>query len=107
MTPVTQSTIQSYVDSVPYDSWWTDRQSVVRGFYTALMAQFSARGGNWPITSFWDPWANQWSGVHKEELPAPDAVGTDSYCLAAAHRKYTDIIYHVIGTTGSIEPGTC
>lgn len=106
-TPVTQSALQSYIDSVPYDSWWTDRQTVVRGFYTALMTQYAARGGSWPITSFWDPWANQWSGVPKEELPAPDATDASNYCLAATHRKYTDIVYHVTGTVGVVQPGGC
>ena len=107
MTPVTQTAIQGYIDSVPYDSWWTDRQTVVRGFYTALMTQYTARGGSWPITSFWDPWANQWSGVPKEELPAPDASDPGNYCLVATNRKYTDIIYHVVGTVGEIQPGGC
>ena len=107
MTPVTQSAIQSYIDSVPYDSWWTDRQTVVRGFYMALMTQYAARGGSWPITSFWDPWANQWSGVPKEELPAPDATDASNYCLVATHRKYTDIVYHVMGTVGAVQPGGC
>ena len=105
--PVTQAAIQSYIDSVPYDSWWVDRQEVVRSFYTALMTQYTARGGSWPITSFWDPWANQWSGVPKEELPAPDASSPNNYCLAATHRTYTDVAYHVIGTVGAVQPGGC
>lgn len=107
MTPVTQSAIQSYIDSVPYDSWWTDRQAVVRGFYTALMTEYSARGGTWPVTSFWDPLANEWSGVKKQELPAPDPSDSNNYCLAAVHRTYTDILYRVKGTVGSIESGGC
>ncbi|MGE5298733.1 MAG: hypothetical protein ACM3KF_01710 [Acidobacteriota bacterium] len=105
--PVTQATIQSYIDSVPYDAWWTDRQAVVRGFYTALMAEYSARGGTWPVTSFWDPWANEWSGVKKQELPAPDPSDSNNYCLVAVHRTYTDILYRVKGTVGTIEPGGC
>lgn len=105
--PVTQAAIQAYIDSVPYDSWWIDRQDVVRGFYTALMTQFAARGGNWPIMSFWDPWANQWSGVHKEELPEPDPVGKHSYCIAATHQKYPDITFHTKGSSGEVVAGPC
>lgn len=105
--PVTQSAIQSYIDSVPYDSWWIDRQSVVRGFYSALISQFTASGGTWPITSFWDPWANQWSGVPKSDLPAPDSDGSDSYCIMAASVHFPDIIYHTVGSGGQIVSGAC
>lgn len=105
--PVTQAAIQSYIDSVPYDSWWVDRQEVVRSFYTALMTQYTARGGSWPVTSFWDPWANEWSGIKKQELPAPDPSDSNNYCLVAVHRTYTDILYRVKGTVGTIEPGGC
>lgn len=71
------------------------------------MSQYAARGGTWPITSFWDPWANQWSGVPKEELPMPDANNPNNYCVAATHRKYTDVSYHITGVTGAVEPGGC
>lgn len=105
--PVTKATLQAYIDSVPYDSWWTDRQTVVRGFYSELIAQHTARGGSWPVASFWDPWANQWSGVQKQDLPAPNSANPNSYCLSATHLTYTDIVYHVSGSGGAIEQGAC
>lgn len=105
--PVTEAAIQNYINSVPYDSWWTDRQDVVRGFYTALKTLFVARGGTWPITSFWDPWANQWSGVPKQELPPPESTSKHNYCIVASHRKHTNLVFHTKGSNGAIVSGAC
>ena len=106
-TPITRQTLQSYVDSVPYDSWWTDRQAVIRDFYTALMDRFESSGGTWPITSFWDHWANQWSGVHKEELPALSSDAENGYCIIAVHKKYADMPYVITSTDGKPHEGSC
>lgn len=109
-TPVTRDQIQGYMDSVPYDSWWTDRQDVVRGFYEELVNRFTAKGGAFPVTSFWDTWANQWSGVHKEELPAPDAsvggLADGGYCVQAYHSNFPDNVFKIT-QDDKIEPGGC
>lgn len=107
-TPLRVSAIENYIDSVPYDSWWTDRQDVIRGFYRELIDRFERRGGTFPVTSFWDPWANQWSGVPKEELPplAPMRSDDGSFCVEAYHDKYPDNVYKIT-ETGKIEPGNC
>lgn len=108
-TPVTRSDIQAYIDSVPYDDWWTDRQDVVRGFYYELMNRFEQRGGSFPVESFWDPWATQWSGTLKEDLPppsAPPAQAAGSYCVEAYHRSFPDEVFYIT-EKDIIEPGTC
>ena len=108
-TPVLKSQIESYIASVPYDSWWIDKQDVVRGFYGALISRFESRGGSWPITSFWDPWANPGNGgVQKEELPPPDPpmMGL-RYCIEATHIDYEDIKLIVTSEDSSIRPGEC
>ena len=97
-TPVTRADIQEYIDEEPYDDWWTDRQDVVRGFYTELANRFEAKGGTFPITSFWDTWANQWSGVHKEELPPPGPRPSDdkgAFCVEAWHNKFPEQVYKI------------
>ncbi len=107
--PVTVATIQSYMNSVPSDSWWTDRQDVVRGFYQELINRFQQKGGTFPVTTFWDPWANQWSGVYKEELPTLPAIRNSydgDFCIEAYHSKYPDNIYK-INQNGKIEEGGC
>ena len=108
-TNVTRTKIQTYVDSVPYDSWWIDRQDVVRGFYTELMNRFEAKGGTFPITSFWEPDANPWWGIPKEELPAPSpqpAGSKGSYCVQAYHVKFPDTIYKIT-EDDKVELGSC
>lgn len=107
-TPVSQAQLQQYIDSVGYDAWWVDKQEVVRGFYTELITVFAARGGSWPITSFWDPWANQWAGVPKQDLPAPDSSsGASAYCIMATHRRYTDIVYKATADNPTPRVGSC
>ncbi len=106
-TPVTQQQINGYIAGVPYDSWWIDRQSVIRGFYEELSKRFAARGGTWPVNSFWDPWANQWSGVKKEELPPPDPAGTSTYCIQGGHREYSDLVYSMSDLDATPHEGAC
>ncbi len=108
--PVTEEKIQNYIDSVPYDAWWVDRQTVVRGFYEELIARFIDRGGSWPITSFWD-YNNETWGVKKQALPEPDAINSSAgmgiYCIQVSHSKYSGIIYHTVGADGAIEEDGC
>lgn len=108
-TPVTKANIQEYINDVPYDSWWIDRQDVVRGFYTQMIQRFEAKGGTFPVTSFWDTWANQWSGVPKEELPAPSpppASTAGAYCVEAYYARFPDDIYKIT-QDDKIEARTC
>lgn len=106
-TPVTRSQIQNYIDNVPYDSWWTDKQEVVRGFHSELISRFEASGGTWPVTSFWDPWANIWSGVHKQELPSPEPVNPGEYCVQAIHHSYPDKAYSITNNDTGPTEGYC
>jgi prepilin-type N-terminal cleavage/methylation domain-containing protein len=105
--PLTQSQIQSYMASVPADSWWTDKQSVIQGFYSTLMSTYSSEGGSWPVQSFWDPWANQYSGVQKQNLPSPDPVTGASYCISAVSNKYPDMSYIVTADNTTPRSGNC
>jgi type II secretory pathway pseudopilin PulG len=112
-TPLQKTALTNYIASVPYDSWWIDRQEVVRGFYQTLIDRFEARGGTWPITSFWDPWANQFSGVGFEPLPpfsiipSPHANDPHYYCIEAVHVDHDDMLYHLSSDDPSVKPGAC
>lgn len=106
-TPVTQANIQTLVDNAPSSGYWADQQQVVQNFYTTLMNKYSAQGGTWPITSFWDSWANQWSGVPAEALPSADPIDPDDYCIEAQSTKYSDIVYKATGADSEITPGKC
>lgn len=106
--PVSKASLENYIKNVPYDSWWIDRQDVVRGFYREMISRFESRGGKFPITSFWDPWANQWSGVQKEELPPLVSRNYDSgtFCVEAYHNKYPENKYKITENSRA-ESGTC
>lgn len=107
-TPVTKEQIEQYMTTVPYDSWWSNKQDVVRSFYAALIALYTTSGGTWPITSFWDTWATSSSGVQRQELPVGSAAsGVARYCITATHRKYTDISYIVTGDALAPHQGSC
>lgn len=106
-TPVTRNQIQNYINNVPYDSWWTNKQEVVRNFHTELISRFEASGGKWPITSFWDPWANMWSGVHKEGLPTPEPLNPGEYCVQAIHHSYPDKVYSITNNDTGPTEGHC
>lgn len=114
-TPVTKTAIQSYMSSVPTDSYWYDRQTVVRTYYQTLMDRFEAQGGTFPVTSFWDPWANQWDGVPYQALPAlpPPSTTTQpneltkSYCVIGTSAKYSDIIYSFSSSELKAKQGNC
>lgn len=107
-TPVTKANIESYITNVPYDAWWTDKQTVIRAFYTELMNRYTQRGGVWPITSFWEPDANQYWGVPKEELPvATGDMYVDQYCIEVVHKKYTSLTYYVTSESKAPAEGVC
>lgn len=107
-TPLTKSTLQAYIASVPADSWWTDRQAVVQGFYNELINRFESRGGVWPITSFWDPWADASNGgVMKQPLPPIDASMPAGYCLQAQNTKFNSVLYKVTDTSPRPTEGGC
>lgn len=103
--PLTSTALQSYVNSVPYDDWWIDKQQVTRSFYTELMSRFTERGGTWPVTSFWDTWA---SGVQKEILPEPDpSSDLTKYCIVAYSSLYPEISYFLTADDQRIRSGNC
>ena len=107
-TPVQRSQLTAYIASVPYDSWWTDRQSVVRGFYTELINRFESRGGKWPITSFWDHWANDGNGgVKRDSLPILESPEIQRYCVQAVHQKYPDVVYSIASQNVNPQEGAC
>ena len=105
--PVTRQKIENYLEVVEYDDWWTDKQAVIRTFYTELASRFESQGGTWPITSFWDHWANEWAGVHKEDLPEPSSSSEDGYCILGVSKRYPDMPYSIKNTDGAPHEGDC
>ena len=82
--PITATTFSDYVATVPPgDSYHPNQQSVVRNFYLQMQSRLVAQGGSFPVTTFWDSWANPGNGgVIHQPLPPPSDSGS-TYCLQA------------------------
>lgn len=105
--PIAQTTVNNWYDSnIGYDAWRPHHKEDVLAFASELTSRYQAMGGTYPVTSFWDPWASPGNGVMKEELPAPDATNTSSYCLQGVYGGNSTYTWHV-GPSGSIAGGPC
>jgi general secretion pathway protein G len=108
-TPLAESTINTYINSVPAgDAWHPNQQPTIKKFYTELRDRFKASGGLFPVASFWDSWASPSNGVLKESLPEPDNADADetSYCVQAVYDNKADLSWHIT-ENGRITQGTC
>lgn len=109
-TPISSVTLPNYATNIPPGgSWRPNQQAVLRAFYTELHNRFLAVGGNYPVSSFWDPWATSGNGgVMTQTLPTPTAPGPDgtTYCIQATHMKHTDLMWH-IQKGDKLTSGTC
>ncbi|MEO8691671.1 MAG: prepilin-type N-terminal cleavage/methylation domain-containing protein [Candidatus Saccharimonas sp.] len=106
--PVKSNTLSDLANSLNYnDSWRPNRTAVEQEFYNTWDSRFTASGGVYPVTSFWDPWANQWSGVPMEALPAPTVPDQTGYCIEAHSERYPDVYYHITDTDSTPVKGKC
>lgn len=107
--PVTDSTLTNLADSLDYssDTWRPNRTAIEQEFYNTWHTRFMAQGGYYPITTFWDPWANQWAGIPKEDLPEPDANSLSIFCVQATHDKFPNMPYIITNTNKEPSPGSC
>jgi type II secretory pathway pseudopilin PulG len=110
-TPVASTALPAVVSGINYnDSWRPDRDQIEKDFYQTWHERFQNQGGNYPITSFWDPWctgACVW-GTQLSPLPTHSgstAVETD-YCIQASSQRYGDINKHVVTGSGVLD-GPC
>lgn len=96
----TQARLQEYVDTAASaNPDHPTYRATIQAFMDELVRRFSAQGGKFPITEYWNPW----EGV--PNLPPPTTPPSDAsgkYCIIASHRKYADISY--VSTQNSIAP---
>lgn len=94
-TPVTDTTLLTYADNfTTNDTWNASQATVIKNFYHELVDRQTREGGTFPITSFWDSWANSGNGgVMTQPLPTP--VPQPWYCVQATSTQYSDLLYHV------------
>ena len=103
--PIQSTTITNwYASSVPIDLWWADRRTVSQNFANLLTSRYLAKGGTFPITSFWDNWGGTY-GYQALPTPSLDPNAT-SYCVQARHERYPDMVWHV-DKDGKPTEGAC
>ncbi len=120
--PITSSSMSTFIAGInSTDPWFPDRNHVEKQFYQELSDRFLAKGGTYPVTTFWNPsygcnaW-NCWDAPGFEPLPVlPPSTGpttgpnelTKSYCIIATHAKYNDILYSFSSSKLSSSTGNC
>lgn len=106
-TPLAKNTLTNYADNFTVNGEWNKaaQEGAVKYFYGELVDRFEDRGGEFPITSFWDYWANESNGgVMFQPLPT-DVRETPYYCVEAAHDRF-DLIWHTTSDQQILE-GPC
>jgi len=108
-TPISANTFPDYAGSLNYtDAWNPSREQIERTFYLELRNRLTAQGGSFPVTSFWDSWANSGNGgVIKQELPAASEFGEGvTFCAEAIYNERENTTWHV-RRGGVPTPGAC
>ncbi|MGO3701684.1 MAG: type IV pilin protein [Candidatus Saccharimonadales bacterium] len=108
-TPVSTTSVSSWYNThVAHDSWRPDKKQAFLTFATELSERFIESGGRFPVTSFWDSWANSTNGgVLRESLPAPSSGASDiAFCIEATHLAIPAQPWH-LRETGKPTQGTC
>ena len=106
-TPVTSEQLVSYANNfTTSDTWNKSQEPVTKNFYNTLVTRFSAQGGTFPITSFWDYWANPGNGGVIQQPLDSDPPIRSFYCAEARANGYESVIWH-IKQNGKLTEGTC
>ncbi len=106
-TPLTSAQLLDYANTfTTKDTWNKVQETVVKNFFTELVRRQTEQGGAFPITSFWDSWANSSNGgVMQQPLDSnPRRIAV--YCVEAQSNTYQDIVWHV-GQDAGIKAGGC
>lgn len=111
-TEVAASALPNVIASINYnDSWRPNRTQIEKEFYQTWHDRFTAQGGSYPITSFWDgDWCNPGQPWCKPFEPLSEPVTLSSgntFCVAAAHSNLSGQIYHITSEKSSPQPGNC
>jgi len=106
-TPLSSQQLLDYANAfTTSDTWNASQAPVTKNFYTQLVQRLTSMGGSFPVTSFWDSWANSSNGgVQYQNLPSTMTTRT-SYCVEATLENSTIPSWH-IGEDGTIAEGPC
>lgn len=106
-TPVTEAQLRVYISGYTVNSAYhkATQEATVKNFYTQYIERFLRQGGSFPVTSFWDAWANSGNGgVMKQDLPTNPQT-RPYYCADATISGGSETWR--ITETAKLEPGLC
>lgn len=81
------------------------QETAVKNFYNQLNSRFLAQGGTYPITSFWDYWANSGNGGVMHQPIAGNGTSAPFYCAQASIIGSTEI--WKMDQTAKLQQGAC
>ncbi|MAU33991.1 hypothetical protein CL689_00570 [Candidatus Saccharibacteria bacterium] len=106
-TPVHRDTLENYAQSFTTNDAWNKaaHEATVSTFYGELIERFESSGGEFPIITFWDYWANSGNGgIMREELPT--AIERPYFCIDAVHTRYDDLRWYITSSQ-KVYQGSC
>lgn len=104
--PLGANTVSDYYESaIGLDPWWPDELEVSQAFADELSSRYTAQGGAFPVTSFWDDWASPGNGGVPSE-PLPPGTMPHMYCVEATHESAPSTMWHVTADKAPT-PGSC
>lgn len=105
-TPLTDTALLNYANNfTASNSFHKAQETVVKNFYRELVERQTRQGGAYPITSFYDYWANSGNGgVIAQPLPTPQPQ--PRYCVEATHSQYTQLLWRITDEL-KIKSGAC
>jgi len=95
-TPVQSETLTNYANTFTTTDTWNKagQEGVVKNFYPQMVERHIRQGGTFPITTFWDYWANAGNGgVMPQELPAPSII--PYYCVTASYNGLNGTTWNI------------
>ena len=107
-TPVTSQQLLDYADSytAPTQYHKVAQEGVVKNFYRQLVSRQLQQGGSFPITTFWDYWANSGNGGVIFQPLSSNPQTRPYYCAEAQANDNQDVLWHVSESL-KIQAGAC
>lgn len=106
-TPVTASQLSSYAASYTVSTAFhkQGQEKATKAFYNGLVERMQLQGGTFPITSFWDYWADPGNGGVMYQSIDTNGQTRPVYCIQGSTNSGNDI-WHV-DQTSKVSQGPC
>lgn len=106
-TPVTASQLSNYAATYTVSTAFhkVGQEKATKAFYNGLVERMQQQGGTFPITSFWDYWADPGNGGVMYQSIDANGQARSFYCVQGSTNKGS-AVYHV-DQTSKVSQGPC